>query len=96
MEKILNKCPVCGQRIEFHIMYQDTDAYNILKNGKLSKNRNRRKTVRYPMDASYISCSDPSCEFATDSDWNVIRPCGLTGSIDKRSDGTFVIDVNEE
>lgn len=96
MEKILNECPVCGHSLEFHIMYQDTDAYNILKNGKLSKNRNRRKTVRYPMDASFISCSDLSCEFVTDSDFNIIRPYGLKGFIDRRSDGTFVIDVDTE
>lgn len=38
-EKILNKCPICGEELEFVELNQYSNVYRILKNGKVSKTR---------------------------------------------------------
>lgn len=42
-ETILNKCPVCGNELEYVALYQYSNVYRILKNGKISKNRKFRR-----------------------------------------------------
>ena len=38
MTKILNKCPICGGRLEYSILMQFTKDFQIKSNGKLAKN----------------------------------------------------------
>ena len=38
MAKILNKCPICGGRLEYSALMQFTKDYQIKLNGRLSKN----------------------------------------------------------
>lgn len=42
MEKILNKCPVCGYPLEYHALMQYSDVNKIKSNGELTKNRVRK------------------------------------------------------
>lgn len=93
MEKILNKCPICGSGLEFHVMYQDTDVYKILKNGKISKRKS--KSLRCPMESSFIGCSNPNCEFVTDIDFDVIYPSDFCGIIRQIDNGIFMINEEE-
>lgn len=37
MTKILNKCPICGGRLEYSILMQFTKDFQIKLNGKLAK-----------------------------------------------------------
>lgn len=45
MKDILNKCPVCGSKLEYHSLYQFSKVYKILKNGKLSARPQRSESV---------------------------------------------------
>lgn len=38
MDKILNKCPICGARLEYSVLMQFSKDYQIKLNGRLSKN----------------------------------------------------------
>ena len=46
MLKVLNKCPLCGSELEILYLGQYSEAYKILKNGKISKVR-KYKTWTY-------------------------------------------------
>lgn len=66
-EVIFNKCPVCGEELEYVELYQYSKVYRILKNGKVSK------TMKYerdggPMECGFIVCTN--CDFHTDCDYN--------------------------
>lgn len=71
MKKILNCCPICGSKIEYSALMQYSDIYDVLKNGKLSKNR-KRKEDNGPMECGYIYCKNKECDFVTDVDMNCI------------------------
>lgn len=62
-EKILNKCPICGEELEYISLGQYSDVYRILKNGKISKTRKSRKDNGL-MECGFICCS--KCNFHTD------------------------------
>lgn len=63
MAKLLNKCPICGDRLQYSALMQYSDIYKIKSNGKLTKNRIRKEDVG-SMECGYISCI--SCDFITD------------------------------
>lgn len=70
MENILNKCPICGSKLEYHAYFQFTKVYRILKNGKLSS-RPIRNEDDCAMDCGFILCENPDCDFHTNSDLEV-------------------------
>lgn len=71
MDKILNKCPICGSKLEYSALMQYSDIYAILENGKLSKNRVRREN-NGPMECGYIGCVNSNCDFSTDCDLDAL------------------------
>lgn len=66
-EAILNKCPICGEELEYVALNQYSDVYRILKNGKISKTRKFRRDEG-SMECGFIACS--KCEFHTDCDFD--------------------------
>lgn len=50
--KILNKCPICGGKLEYNTLCQYTNVYYVKKNGDLTKQR-KRKEDNGPMDCSF-------------------------------------------
>lgn len=64
MTKILNKCPICGERLEYSALMQFTKDYQIKLNGKLSKNSKNSDVS--PMECGFISCT--ACNFHTNCD----------------------------
>ena len=69
--KILNKCPICGGKLEYNMLCQYTNIYGIKRNGDLAKQRKRKE------DAGSIECGFISCangDFLTDCELNVIEP----------------------
>lgn len=62
--KILNKCPVCGGKLEYSHLNQYANVYSIKSNGELSK-RKRKEDIG-SMDCGFISCTD--CDFVTNCD----------------------------
>ena len=65
MEKILNKCPICGAGLEYIELYQYNMVYKVLKNGKISSRRIRKEDVG-PMECAQLLCTNENCDFATD------------------------------
>lgn len=65
---VLNKCPLCGSPLEVQCLGQYSEVYRVLKNGGISKQR-IRKVDNGSMECSIISCSNDSCTFVTDTDW---------------------------
>lgn len=49
--KILNKCPICGGKLEYNTLCQYTNVYYVEKNGDLTK---QRKEDNGPMDCSFF------------------------------------------
>ena len=68
MEKILNKCPICGGNLEYCALMQYSNIYGIKKNGELTKNKLRKEDVG-SMECGYLSCTNDECDFATDCDF---------------------------
>lgn len=93
-EKILNKCPLCGEELEYISLYQYSVVYKILKNGTISK------TIKYkrdegPLDAAFLSCS--KCDFHTDCDLDT----DSTGNYKKirirqNNRNQFLVDIIKE
>lgn len=71
MEKILNKCPICGAELEYSALQQYSNIYKVLKDGTLSKKR-IRKEDNGSMECGYLSCTNDDCSFTTDCDLNVM------------------------
>lgn len=65
MAKILNKCPICGNKLEYYELMQYSDVYRIKGNGELTKNRVRKGNVG-SIECGFISCIN--CDFVTDCD----------------------------
>lgn len=65
MERILNKCPICGYPLEYSALMQYSDIYKVKSNGELSKNR-VRKEDNGSLECGYIACIN--CDFVTDCD----------------------------
>lgn len=70
MEEILNKCPLCGGKIEYSALMQYENIHSVLKSGKLSKNRVRKADVG-PMECGYMYCKNDKCDFITNTDLEV-------------------------
>lgn len=93
-EKILNKCPICGEELEYVELNQYSNIYRILKNGKVSKTKKRRRDEG-SMECAFISCSNSNCDFHTDCDYDT----DTTGQynhiyIHENNIGQFMIDVD--
>lgn len=43
--KILNKCPICGGKLEYNMLCQYTNIYGIKRNGDLTERRKRKETL---------------------------------------------------
>lgn len=67
MKKILNKCPICGGKLEYSNLMQYSDVYGIKKNGELTIKRIRKEDIG-PMECGFIACTNEDCNFATDCD----------------------------
>lgn len=70
MEKILNKCPICGADLEYSALYQYEKVFKITKRGTLSVNPKREEDVG-TMECGVVTCSDSDCDFRTDCDLEV-------------------------
>ena len=69
--KILNKCPICGGKLEYNALCKYSNVYGIKRNGDLTERRKRKE------DAGSIECGFISCvngDFLTDCELNVIEP----------------------
>lgn len=67
MAKILNKCPICGGRLQYHHIMQFTEDYKIKLDGTLSKQF--KKSDSCSMECGFISCT--FCDFHTNCDLEV-------------------------
>ena len=67
MEELLNRCPKCGETLEYSELMQYSNIYKIKRNGELSKRR-VRKEDNGPMECGYIHCSN--YDFTTDAELN--------------------------
>lgn len=65
---ILNKCPLCGSELEYNALMQYTNVYRVLRNGKVSKKRIKKRDEG-SMECGFLSCV--SCDFHTDCDLDV-------------------------
>ena len=64
VDRILNKCPKCGSKLQFSNLMQFTRDYTIKRNGRLSVKSTRSDDC--PMDASFVAYT--SCDFVTNCD----------------------------
>ena len=76
MKKILNKCPLCGNGLEYNSLHQYSLVYKVLKSGKLSAKK-IRKEDNGPMECSFLSCENKDCSFVTDCDLMVDSKLGI-------------------
>lgn len=91
-EQILNRCPLCGSELEYVELNQYSNLYRILKNGKISKTR-KRKRDEGSTECGFIACTNYECGFHTDCDLRVES----TGQykhiyISQNNDNQFTID----
>lgn len=68
MEKLLNKCPICGSKIVYSALMQYSLNSQIKRNGELSVNTKKRDEGS--MECGFIYCNNPDCDFVTDCDLN--------------------------
>ena len=68
MWKILNKCPICGGRLEYVEFYQYTISRTIKLNGEVSK-KNKKKIDAGSLECGFIQCEKKNCDFITDNDY---------------------------
>lgn len=95
-EEVLNKCPLCGSELEYVALYQYSNVYRILKNGRISKTR-KYKRDGGTMECGFIACSNNDCDFHTDCDLDT----DTTGDyehiyIHQGDDDRFYIDADKE
>lgn len=64
MDRILNKYPICGSKLQLSNLMQFTRDYTIKKNGRLSAKSTR--SCDCPMEVSFVVCT--SCDFVTNCD----------------------------
>lgn len=93
MLRVLNKCPLCGSELEILYLGQYSEAYKILKNGKISKVR-KYKRDEGSMEVSFISCT--KCDFHTDCDYDTDTTGNFSRiNIFQNNDNRFMIEVEE-
>lgn len=66
MEKLLNKCPICGEKLIYSALMQYSLDFQLKRNGELSANG--KKGNEGSMECGYICCTNSNCNFATDCD----------------------------
>lgn len=91
MYTVLNKCPICGNKLEIGLLHQYENIFSITSSGKMSKTRLRKEDVG-PMECSSIRCV--TGDFATDFDWEIVSPNDFKGRV-VSMDGTFYIEKEE-
>lgn len=69
--KTLNKCPVCGGKLEYNALYQYSNIYGIKRNGDLTERRKRKEDAG-SMECGFIACVNG--DFITDCDLIVTVP----------------------
>lgn len=90
-EMILNKCPICGEELEYVELFQYSNVYRILKNGKCSKVRKFRRDEG-SMECGFITCTN--CDFHTDCDYDTDNTGKYKHIYIHESDrGQFMIEV---
>lgn len=67
MPQILNKCPICGSRIQYSRMMSFTYDSVIKLNGELSAKQ--KKGEAGSLECGFISCTNKDCDFVTDCDF---------------------------
>lgn len=77
--KILNKCPICGGKLEYNMLCQYTNIYGIKRNGDLTERRKRKEDAG-SMECGFIACTNE--DFMTD--------CDLTVTVPQNSDITIL------
>lgn len=63
----MNKCPICGAKLEYSDLMQFSRDYTIKKNGKVSKKCKNSDVC--PMECGFIACT--VCDFHTNCDLEV-------------------------
>lgn len=66
MERLLNKCPVCGSALEYSALMQYAYVYQLNRDGSFSK-RYKKQDIG-SMECGFISCKNENCDFATNCD----------------------------
>lgn len=67
VEKVLNRCPICGSKLEFSALYQYEKVYGIKADGTLTSQPKLKRDVG-SMECGFISCTNDDCDFHTDCD----------------------------
>lgn len=66
MTKLLNKCPLCGSKLEYSALMQYAYVHTIKNDGELSKRA--KKVDAGTMECGFISCQNTGCDFLTNVD----------------------------
>lgn len=69
-EKVLNKCPICGSKLEYSALYQYEKVFGIKKDGTLTSKPKLKRDVG-SMECGFISCTNEECDFHTNCDLEV-------------------------
>lgn len=91
--KILNKCPICGGKLEYNVLCQYSNIYGIKRNGDLTE-RIKRKEDAGSMECGFISC--PNRDFLTDCELHVIEPRNSKIKIFQDDNNCYCYEEGEE
>lgn len=91
-EKVLNKCPLCGNELEYNQLNQYSNVYRILKNGQISSKR-KVKRDEGSMECGFLSCT--VCTFHTDCDYETVTTGRYEHIYIKDDAGTFRVKTIE-
>lgn len=72
MVHLLNKCPICGEKIYCDDLYQYGIHHQLKRNGEMSKTS--RKIDYGSIEASIFYCNNKECGFSTNADWEGESP----------------------
>jgi hypothetical protein len=67
VKKILNKCPICGAKLQYSRMMSFSFDFIIKRNGELSAKAKKGKPGS--LECGFISCTGDDCDFVTDCDF---------------------------
>lgn len=76
MSKLLNKCPICGNKLTYSALMQYSLNFQIKRNGQLSAKE--KKGDEGSMECGFISCTNSDCNFVTDCDLECINHPNIT------------------
>jgi hypothetical protein len=66
LEKLLNKCPICGAKLQYSRMMSFSFDSIIKQNGELSAKEKKGEVGS--LECGFISCMSDHCDFTTDCD----------------------------